>query len=39
MEHPFIRKYDVSQDVEANSTLMNSGFQWFGKVMRQLEPR
>ncbi|EFN60468.1 hypothetical protein EAG_14821 [Camponotus floridanus] len=39
MEHPFIRKYDVPQDVETNSALTNSGFQWFGKVMRQLEPR
>ncbi|GAB1866433.1 mitogen-activated protein kinase kinase [Camponotus japonicus] len=38
MEHPFIRKYDVPQDVETNSALTNSGFQWFGKVMRQLEP-
>lgn len=38
MEHPFIRKYDVPQDVETNSAVTNSGFQWFGKVMRQLEP-
>ncbi|XP_011633408.1 dual specificity mitogen-activated protein kinase kinase hemipterous-like isoform X2 [Pogonomyrmex barbatus] len=39
MEHAFIRKYDVLQDGETNSSLTNSGCQWFGKVMRQLEPR
>jgi len=39
MEHAFIRKYDVLQDGEINSALTNSGYQWFGKVMRQLEPR
>ncbi|XP_012056844.1 PREDICTED: dual specificity mitogen-activated protein kinase kinase 7-like [Atta cephalotes] len=38
MEHAFIRKYDVLQDGETNSALTNSGCQWFGKVMRQLEP-
>ncbi|KAG7196628.1 hypothetical protein KM043_015977 [Ampulex compressa] len=38
MEHPFIRKYDVPQDGETNSTMLNSGCQWFGRVMRQLEP-
>ncbi|EFN82078.1 Dual specificity mitogen-activated protein kinase kinase 7 [Harpegnathos saltator] len=39
MEHPFIRKYDVPQDGETNSASPNSGCQWFGRVMRQLEPR
>ncbi|XP_012228603.1 dual specificity mitogen-activated protein kinase kinase hemipterous-like isoform X2 [Linepithema humile] len=38
MEHPFIRKYDVPQDGNTNSALTNSSCQWFGKVMRQLEP-
>ncbi|XP_076654194.1 uncharacterized protein LOC143359809 [Halictus rubicundus] len=38
MEHPFIRKYDVPQDEETNSSVLNSGCQWFGRVMRQLEP-
>ncbi|EZA48885.1 Dual specificity mitogen-activated protein kinase kinase [Ooceraea biroi] len=38
MEHPFIRKYDVLHDGETNSSLPNSGYQWFGRVMRQLEP-
>lgn len=37
MEHPFIRKYDVPQDT--NSAVTNSGYQWFCKIMRQLEPR
>lgn len=39
MEHPFIRKHDVSQDEETNSSVLNSGCQWFGRVMQQLEPR
>lgn len=38
MEHPFIRKYDISQDEETNSSLSSAGCQWFGRVMRQLEP-
>ncbi|KAL0121097.1 hypothetical protein PUN28_008667 [Cardiocondyla obscurior] len=37
MEHPFIRKYDILQDNDSNSAVTNSG-QWFGKVMRQLDP-
>ncbi|XP_014476701.1 PREDICTED: dual specificity mitogen-activated protein kinase kinase 7-like [Dinoponera quadriceps] len=36
MEHPFIRKYDMPLDGETASP--NSGYQWFGRVMRQLEP-
>ncbi|XP_015608574.1 dual specificity mitogen-activated protein kinase kinase 7 [Cephus cinctus] len=39
MEHPYIRKYDIRQDDETNSSLPTSGCQWFGRVMRQLEPR
>lgn len=39
MEHPFIRKYDIPQDEETNSSVLNSGCQWFGRVMQQLEPR
>lgn len=39
MEHAFIRKYDVLQDGETNSSLTKSGCQWFGKIMQQLEPR
>lgn len=39
MEHQFIRKYDVPQDGETNFASPNSGYQWFGRVMRQLEPR
>lgn len=38
MEHPFIRKYDVPQDEETNSSVLNSSCQWFGRVMQQLEP-
>ncbi|XP_012243077.1 dual specificity mitogen-activated protein kinase kinase hemipterous [Bombus impatiens] len=38
MEHPFIRKHDVPQDEETNSSVLNSGCQWFGRVMQQLEP-
>ncbi|XP_076159963.1 uncharacterized protein LOC143143022 isoform X4 [Ptiloglossa arizonensis] len=38
MEHSFIRKYDVPQDDETNSSVLNSGCQWFDRVMRQLEP-
>ncbi|XP_033227350.1 dual specificity mitogen-activated protein kinase kinase hemipterous-like isoform X2 [Belonocnema kinseyi] len=39
MEHPFIRKYDLLQEEETNPSVLTSGYQWFGRVMRQLEPR
>ncbi|XP_066586702.1 dual specificity mitogen-activated protein kinase kinase 7-like isoform X2 [Prorops nasuta] len=38
MEHPFIRKYEIEYGDGTNS-MQSSGYQWFGRVMRQLEPR
>ncbi|XP_012287215.1 dual specificity mitogen-activated protein kinase kinase 7 [Orussus abietinus] len=38
MEHSFLKKYESLQDEETNSSLPTSGCQWFGRVMRQLEP-
>ncbi|KAK0089008.1 hypothetical protein PV325_009759 [Microctonus aethiopoides] len=39
IEHPFIRKYDEEHEDNANRSYQTSGCQWFGRVLRQLEPR